>query len=118
MPTGIYKRVTTNWQQRFWSKVKKTDGCWFWLAAKTKGGYGLIQVDGSLAYAHRLSYEIAHGRIPDGLQIDHLCRTRSCVCPSHLEAVAPAENTRRGIVGETIGLRPLALLAIRTKAII
>lgn len=82
-------------EQRFWAKVEKTEGCWFWLAA-TPCGYGLIWVDGAYRPAHRVSYEWVHGPIPDGLELDHLCRNPSCVNPEHLEAVTHQENARRG----------------------
>ncbi|AGY47176.1 HNH endonuclease [Clavibacter phage CN1A] len=92
--------------ERFWSKVYKTHGCWLWEAAVGKDGYGRFREGGRgsrLLAAHRVAYELEVGPIPDGLQLDHLCRTRSCVRPDHLEAVTSAENTRRGKAGESAG---------------
>lgn len=81
---------------RFWQKVVKTESCWLWAATRTRAGYGHIKGDhGKLVLAHRLSYEWAFGPIPEGLEIDHLCRVTSCVNPAHLEAVTPLENMRR-----------------------
>lgn len=70
-------------------------GCWIWQRA-TAGGYGYVRVQGVLHPAHRVFYERQHGRIPEGLHIDHLCRNRRCVNPDHLEPVTCAQNVRRG----------------------
>ena len=67
-------------------------GCWLWIGTCSSHGYGLLQKQ----YAHRISYIHFKGPIPNGLQIDHICRVRSCVNPDHLEAVTAQENKRRG----------------------
>jgi len=71
------------------------DACWDWTAAKTAGGYGELTVDSQMTYAHRFVYELQVGPIPDGLEIDHLCRNKGCVRPDHLEPVTHQENGRR-----------------------
>jgi len=81
---------------RFWTKVRTTDGCWLWNGAKTAGGYGSVTINKKSSLAHRVSYELCAGKIPDGLHIDHLCRVRHCVNPSHLEPVTPKTNCLRG----------------------
>ena len=81
---------------RFWAKVQKTDTCWLWTAAKHPKGYGNFWHAHTMVKAHRFSYELSHGPIPEGLQIDHLCRVRHCVNPAHLEAVTNQENIIRG----------------------
>lgn len=83
-------------ETRFWRRVEKqADGCWFWTGFPS-GGYGRIRVAGVRVQAHRYSYELHVGLIPDGLQVDHLCRNRLCVNPDHLEPVTPRQNTLRG----------------------
>jgi hypothetical protein len=82
----------------FWEYVNKTDSCWLWTGRVAAGtGYGVLSINGRETYAHRLSYEIAYGEIPDGLVTDHLCRVRLCVRPDHLEAVTTRENVMRGV---------------------
>lgn len=81
---------------RFWPKVQKTDGCWLWIAAADNHGYGKFGVAGKLMLAHRFSYELQRGTIPEGLTLDHLCRNPRCVNPDHLEPVTQRENTLRG----------------------
>lgn len=90
---------------RFWDKAvpEPNSGCWLWAGAHVWNEYGVIRSDGRAVYAHRYSYEGLIGRIPDGLQLDHRCRTRSCVNPSHLEAVTQRENLRRGERGQEWG---------------
>jgi hypothetical protein len=80
--------------QALWSRVEKTDGCWLWGGAKSFG-YGQLTFRRKGYKAHRLAYELLVGPIPDGLQIDHLCRVRNCVNPEHLEPVTQLENQRR-----------------------
>jgi hypothetical protein len=72
--------------------------CIDWAGPTNGNGYGLMGVmarDGSKLWAHRIAYESVNGPIPDGLEIDHLCRRPVCVNPEHLEAVTHAENIRR-----------------------
>lgn len=88
--------MTAPVEERFWAKVRKTESCWVWTAARGGGGYGHIKISGRMVKAHRVSYEMKYGQIPDDLVIDHLCRDRACVNPAHLEAVSFHENAIRG----------------------
>src|SRR5258708_373669 len=85
--------------ERFWEKVEFMEGgCWYWTGAVAGHGYGQLRDTGGRKgiYAHRFSYELHRGPIPTGMDIDHLCRTRHCVNPRHLEVVTHQENVRRG----------------------
>lgn len=86
-------------ERRFFAKVRFTDTCWQWTARLDKDGYGSFWIGGHFGTnvrAHRWTYEYLVGAIPDGLQIDHLCRNRACVNPFHMEPVSPRLNTLRG----------------------
>ena len=84
---------------RFMSKVEKTNNCWNWTACLDKNGYGNFWYN-KRVFSHRFSYELFKGDIPQGLEIDHLCRNRSCCNPDHLEAVTTQVNTKRGLTGK------------------
>jgi HNH endonuclease len=102
-PLGVFQRQPL--EERFWSKVDK-DGpvpdyaphlgpCWLWTRGLTKG-YGTFGMHGKVRYAHIVAYELLVGVVPDGLELDHLCRVPACCNPVHLEPVTHAENIRRG----------------------
>lgn len=97
-------------EERFWSKVNKTNTCWLWAGSAASNGYGRFNVGKKYPMAHRFAYEMLVGPIPDELTIDHLCHTndptcqggkvclhRRCVNPAHLEPVTQKENLRRGL---------------------
>ena len=92
----IYSRGTP--YARAMNHVQKhTSGCWIWIGARTSGGYGHINLcNGSHRNAHIVIYEHERGPVPNGLELDHLCRVKECVNPDHLEAVTHRENCRRG----------------------
>lgn len=81
-------------KERFWSKVEKTDSCWNWTGS-LRNGYGLFRFNGKIQSAHRVSFELIKGKIPKGLELDHLCRNPSCVNSDHLEPVTGKENNAR-----------------------
>lgn len=92
---------------RFWRMVKLADnGCWLWQGYKENHGYGIFYPgpnDGRhTVKAHRWSYAIFIGLIPDNMEIDHLCSNPSCVNPNHLEVVSHKTNVKRGKAGAAI----------------
>lgn len=92
---------------RFWSKVDKSGTCWLWTASIRATGYGQFRVGKRTRDAHRVAWELTNGSVPDGLQLDHLCRNRACVRPDHLEPVTQRENILRGTA-------PTAVNAVKT----
>lgn len=82
--------------ERLWNYIDKGDYCWEWTGAKSTGGYGRIHWNGRGQQAHRVVYELERGSIPEGLELDHLCRNRSCVRPDHLDPVTTKVNLMRG----------------------
>jgi hypothetical protein len=103
---GLDNRTPT--EARIWKHIspEPMSGCWLWTGALSGGGYGyILSYDTGrrlIVRAHRWLYEHTKGPIPEGLQLDHKCRVRSCVNPDHLEPVTSAENTRRGRAGEAL----------------
>ena len=96
---GHNKKPVVPLSVRFMNFVRPEGECWLWgwFGAQKEDGYGSILADGRLANrAYRVAYELFIGAIPDGLELDHLCRNPACVNPMHLEPVTHTENMRRG----------------------
>src|SRR5437016_2146476 len=78
--------------KRFWSLVDKSGECWRWTGYTTWNGYGMF----GRRYGHRIAYEMLVGPISEGLTLDHMCRTRNCVNPVHLEPMTMRQNILLG----------------------
>lgn len=95
MPGKKFVPIRQRIQERV--TIDSATGCWNWIGAKDKGGYGRINVNARSCLVHRVSYEAFKGPIASGLFLDHLCRNTSCCNPDHLEPVTNAENILRGV---------------------
>lgn len=102
VPVSVLERC----KKRFWKKVEKLSSgafvngeyCWQWKRRLNSDGYGLFDIspDFGCVRSHRFCYEIVNGFADPEKTLDHLCRNRACVNPSHLELVSNEENIKRG----------------------
>lgn len=79
-------------QSYLWAKVDMTEYCWNWTGGKDRKGYGRFHVRAQEIMAHRASYLLEVGPIPDGMLLDHSCRNKSCVRPTHLRPATSKQN--------------------------
>lgn len=101
--------------ERFFIKVDKNGPrilktrCWTWTAyVHKRTGYGRFYFEGKVVEAHSASYRMFVGPVPEGLELDHLCRNRACVRPDHLEPVPHATNMERGTIATVARAKQLA----------
>lgn len=98
---ALKSRPKKSIEERFWSKVKKTSGCWIWIGRKTRRGYGSfvpsgrrLQVGVRRTGAHRQAWELERGPIPKGKDVLHKCDNPPCVKPDHLFIGTQLDNMR------------------------
>ena len=106
---------------RFWPKIDKTEDCWIWTAALTRG-YGVfkVRIDNKpyMKKAHRITYELLVGPIPEGHGLDHMCHREACVIPAHLRPVTQKQNMENRLTanaGSASGVRGVHWNASRQK---
>ena len=92
---------------RFWSKIQfaSEDECWLWLGATNGGGYGNIRYNGRHFPAHRISWMLHYGKIPEGINVCHHCDAKACVNPAHLFLGTDTDNMRDAAAKGKLGRR-------------
>lgn len=101
---GLTCRHPAGLSLRFWKHVEKTPMCWLWSGCDDEG-YGRFKANGTTMLAHVFAYIEAHGDVPSGMELDHLCRVRRCVRPDHLEPVTHRVNVLRGNMRSVVAAR-------------
>lgn len=86
------RRVHSSPDEKFAASTKRLDGHLVWTGRKTAEGYAVMTKNGRQYHAHRYAWERAHGPVPEGMQVDHICHVRDCVDLSHLRLASPAQN--------------------------
>lgn len=101
-------------RDRFMDKVNVTTDCWEWKGATTATGYGNFWFEGRQVLAHRMSFSLFKGKIPEGLVVMHMCDNPNCVNPAHLSLGTHSDNTQDCIKkGRFIGNTKLTPEVIR-----
>lgn len=102
------KRLNCSDACQFWANVEKTETCWNWISGGHYFGYGEFRIGRKLIRAHRYSYELHKGLVPDGKSVLHECDNPRCVNPDHLYAGTQTENSRDISVRNRVGGRKLS----------
>jgi hypothetical protein len=96
----VPETLTQTLASRFWAKVQKTDGCWKWIGGTTSFGYGVVEISRNprrRTQAHRVSWELHYGPIPDGMDVLHSCDNPPCTRPDHLFLGTALDNQQDAI---------------------